>query len=51
MRNSSVNCLAIGVTWLPNLSALGYVDPLLVPLLAVQATIASIVGLEIFELV
>ena len=36
-----------GVTWLPELSELGYSDQLPPPSPAVQATMASIVGLEI----
>jgi hypothetical protein len=39
------------VTWLLDLSALGYIDPLPAPSIGVQATIASIVSPEIHELV
>ena len=40
-----------GTTWKPNLMTLGYCDPLPAPSPAVQATLASIVGREIHELI
>jgi hypothetical protein len=38
-----------GNTWLPDLTAMGYNDPLPAPSPTVQATLSSIVGLEILS--